>query len=78
MEGLGGFTSMIDRQKVETILRRRFPGADWDQIAAATNAILGLGDEWQEVRHPDLTQLDGQLDGAEFRVFCRAAANRDS
>lgn len=69
---------MIDRQKVETILRRRFPGADWDQIAAAANAIMGLGDEWEEVRRPDLTQPDGQLDGVEFRVFCRAAANRDS
>jgi hypothetical protein len=69
---------MIDRQKVEIVLRRRFPGADWDQIAAAANAIMGLGDEWEEVPRPDLTQLDVQPDGVEFRVFRRAAASRDS
>lgn len=43
---------MIDRQKVEAILRRRFPGASWTEIAAAANAIMGLGDEWQEVWVP--------------------------
>jgi hypothetical protein len=69
---------MIDRQKVETILRRRFPEAGWDEIAAAANAIMGLGDEWEEVRRPDLTRLAVQPDGVEFRVFCRVAPNRDS
>jgi hypothetical protein len=33
---------MIDREKLETILRRRFPGASLDQVAAAANAIIGL------------------------------------
>jgi hypothetical protein len=33
---------MIDRQQVESILVRRFPGAPLDQIAAAANAIMGL------------------------------------
>ena len=32
---------MIDRQKVETILRRRFPGAEWGQIAAAARDSPG-------------------------------------
>jgi len=41
---------MLDRQKVETILMRRFPGASQTQIAAAANGIMGLGDEWEEVR----------------------------
>lgn len=41
---------MIDRQKLETLLSRRFPGATHDQIAAAANAIMGLEDEWEEVR----------------------------
>ena len=40
---------MIDRQKLETVLGRRFPGAGRDQIAAAANAIMGLEDEWEEV-----------------------------
>jgi hypothetical protein len=39
---------MLDRQKIETILMRRFPGATHATVAAATNAIMGLDDEWQE------------------------------
>ena len=35
---------MVDRQKLETILARRFPGAPLDQIAAAANAIMALDD----------------------------------
>lgn len=73
-----GFAAMIDRQKVETILRRRFPGAGWDQIATAANAIMGLGDEWEEVLSPDLGHLVGQLtDGVEFRFFRRAVVDRN-
>jgi hypothetical protein len=33
---------MIDREKVETVLQRRFPEAPLAQIAAATNAIMAL------------------------------------
>lgn len=33
---------MIDRQKLEAILVRRFPGASIEQIAAAANAIMAL------------------------------------
>jgi hypothetical protein len=40
---------MVDRQKVETILMRRFPGAAYREVAAATNAIMGLEDEWEEI-----------------------------
>jgi len=40
---------MVDRQKLETVLRRRFPAATGGQIAAAANAIMGLEDEWEEV-----------------------------
>ena len=40
---------MLDRQKVEAILRRRFAGASPTEIAAAANAIMGLDDEWEEV-----------------------------
>jgi hypothetical protein len=42
---------MIDREKLETILRRRFPGSSLDQVAAAANAIIGLDSQEPENRH---------------------------
>ena len=76
---------MLDREKVETILQRRFPGAGREQVAAAVNAIMGLSDEWEEVLHEDepfghhfsnhcgkLCYLTADLaDGVEFRLFAR-------
>jgi hypothetical protein len=44
---------MLDRQKVEAILTRRFHGARLETIAAAANAIMGLEDEWEEVLQDD-------------------------
>jgi hypothetical protein len=40
---------MIDREKVLAVLRKRFPTGTPDQFAAAANAIVGLGDEWEDV-----------------------------
>ncbi len=63
---------MIDRQKVETILARRFPGATRDQVAVSANAILGLHEEWEEVHCHNFDQLVAeQAEGEEFRVFRR-------
>ena len=42
---------MIDRQQLETILCRRFPGATPEQVAAAANAIMGLNHEPTADRH---------------------------
>jgi hypothetical protein len=42
---------MIDRQQLESILNRRFPGAPLAQIAAAANAIMGLDREMPADRH---------------------------
>ena len=62
---------MIDRQKLETILRRRFPDAAHVQIAAAANAIMGLADEWEEVG-VDLAVLAREAEvGTEFRILRR-------
>jgi hypothetical protein len=73
---------MLDREKIVAVLRRRFPGAGPDQIAAATNAIIGLEDEWEEVagdqgltpsiacRERCYLSQAGQR-GARFRVFTR-------
>ena len=78
---------MLDRQKIETLLSRRFPGAARDQIAAAANGIMGLDDEWEEVkgqeeelgRHVsvpcrDACYLARQLERrTEFRLLLRRA-----
>lgn len=43
---------MIDREKVLSVLHKRFPGASAEEVAAAANAIVGLDDEWEDVtRH---------------------------
>ena len=75
---------MIDRQKLETVLSRRFPGSSPDRIAAAANAIMGLEDEWEEigdesafgcrfaVQHADIRALAREAEaGAEFRLLRR-------
>ena len=77
---------MIDREKVLTVLRRRFPGAPTEDVAAAANAIVGLADEWEDVTalEPDLTfhltQACGEAcfvadlaDQNEFRLLRRRA-----
>ena len=55
---------MIDREKVLTVLHKRFPGAAAEQVAAAANALVGLEDEWEDVtsREPSL--------GYHFSVQC--------
>lgn len=72
---------MIDREKVLTVLRRRFPGAPAADLAAAANAIVGLPDEWDDVTESepallariygaDLVGTPPSADG-EFRLFRR-------
>jgi hypothetical protein len=63
---------MLDRQKLETILVRRFPGATRGQVAVSANAIMGLDEEWEEVRCDDLHTLAAQVaEGVEIRVLRR-------
>ena len=77
---------MIDRQKLETLLSRRFAGASHDQIAAAANAIMGLDQEWEELggegdfgfrglsQCPDSCSLAREAHlGTEFRLLRRRA-----
>jgi hypothetical protein len=63
---------MLDREKVLTVLRRRFPAAGDHELAAATNAIVGLDDEWDEVDSGNLIDLLDRLRrGSEFRLLER-------
>ncbi len=63
---------MLDRQKLETILMRRFPGATRDQVAVSANAIMGLDEEWEELQCHDYDSLAVRLaEGGEIRVLRR-------
>ena len=61
---------MRDRQKLEILLARRFPGSSPEQIAAAVNAIVGLEDEWEDVP-PDSDLIPKEADFSEFRMLRR-------
>jgi hypothetical protein len=67
---------MLDREKVVTVLRRRFPGSATDQVAAAANAILGLDDEWEELTAADVSPCcdacclaEDSLRSGQFKVL---------
>jgi hypothetical protein len=69
---------MLDREKIVAVLKKRFAGAGADQIAAATNAIVGLDDEWEELTpteaHPcsDSCYLARAMEeGTRFKVLKR-------
>ena len=55
---------MVDRDKVLTVLHKRFPAASPQQIAWAANAIVGLDDEWE-----DVTRNEPELE-CHFSVPC--------
>ena len=66
---------MLDRQKIEAILTRRFPAASHRDVAAAANAIIGLGDEWEEVL--GRSQEMGYQFSPECRDICYLAREFD-
>lgn len=49
---------MVDREKVLTVLLKRFPEAAANDVAAAANAIVGLESEYVPVGPADLTQFE--------------------
>jgi hypothetical protein len=79
---------MFDRNRIQDILRSSFPGASTEAVESAAAAIMGLGDEWQEVtdKKPELgyhfspecvniCYLAHETDfGADFRLFRRRRA----
>ena len=76
---------MIDREKVLAVLQKRFPGSSPEDRAAAANAIVGLGDEWEDVtaRQPETRYCaaihcsescfiaDQRLQGYELRILMK-------
>lgn len=49
---------MVDREKVLVVLRKRFPSARSEDIAAAANAIVGLDPEYSCVEAAEVTRLE--------------------
>jgi hypothetical protein len=74
---------MLDREKIVAVLKRRFPGAPVEQVAAATNAIVGLDDEWEELSADATASVpcrrtcylyEHAARGASFKVFRKRSA----
>ena len=49
---------MVDREKVLVVLRRRFPAARPEDIAAAANAIVGLEPEYRAIDIAEVLRLE--------------------
>ena len=64
---------MVDRDKVLSVLRTRFPAASRQQVAWAANAIVGLGDEWEDVAWDDPeVACAGPIPAGERRCLANA------
>ena len=50
--------SAVDREKVLSVLLKRFPGAPLCDVAAAANAIVGLEPEYDPVPAADVNRFD--------------------
>jgi hypothetical protein len=49
---------VIDREKVLAVLRKRFPDAASNDVAAAANAIVGLAPEYWPLGPPELSRFE--------------------
>ena len=49
---------MVDREKVLVVLRKRFPTARSEDVAAAANAIVGLEVEYVPLDGAEVSRLD--------------------
>jgi phosphohistidine phosphatase SixA len=79
---------MLDREKILTVLHKRFPNATPADLAAAANALVGLEDEWEDVtgHEPEFGYhfsalcaeicylAEAKDRGGQFRVFRRRAS----
>lgn len=55
---MAGVGWMVDREKVLVVLRKRFPSARSEDIAAAANAIVGLDLEYVPLESAEVGRLD--------------------
>ena len=72
---------MVDREKVVSVLVKRFPGAPLCDVAAAANAIVGLEPEFAPVPAGDVLRFDCEcgsrvlslrhVSNGDVRLYCR-------
>jgi hypothetical protein len=66
---------MVDREKVVSVLVKRFPGAPLCDVAAAANAIVGLDTEFAPVEAGEVSRFDCDCGTRVFSL--RHVANGD-
>ena len=76
----------VDREKVLSVLVKRFPGAPLCEIAAAANAIVGLEPEYDAIPAGEVTRFECEwnarpislrhVTSGDVRVFFRTARTR--
>ena len=59
---------MIDREKVVSVLHKRFPLASSLDIAAATNAIVGLHPEYEPLEATQISAFDCTTSHARYGI----------
>ena len=57
---------VIDREKVLAVLAKRFPEARLCDVAAAANAIVGLGPEYAELPAAELTRFECETPAHQY------------
>ena len=57
---------MIDREKVMSVLLKRFPAASAHEVAAAANAIVGLSQEYVPIDRLEISSFTCVTDGVRF------------
>ena len=77
---------MVDREKVLSVLVKRFPGAPLCDVAAAANAIVGLEREFEPVPVADVSRFDcacgtrvfslRHVANGDVRMYCRTVRPR--
>ena len=58
----------VDREKVLSVLVKRFPGAPLCDIAAAANAIVGLEPEFDAIAAADVSRFDCEWSARAFSI----------
>lgn len=59
---------MIDREKVVSVLQKRFPLATPLDIAAAANAIVGLHPEYELMEASEVSALECVTESGRYRA----------